>query len=250
MISNSRPLIYSKSILEIDAIMILTRRSALWASSTLGLLSNPPSLEVRYQELEILACVDLICTVTPVSFRQSVSKTQHFLYRGGEIVSAKAAPKIANPEPDLLLEGTYDDSFALDYFACLERELGTFPARPSTGHVATSDPSEAARWGEPVSVWPLGTNWAYVWPRDTPVFFPPLSNHRDCHQTNLALSMRLEDALRHKRELLFASWFEDDDVRLAASKPYLSFNSAFLTVPMKHDDEVKRELQKRGYGLH
>jgi hypothetical protein len=233
-------------------MMILTRRAALVASSAMGLVSYPPPpVTLEYQELTLDTCADLICNLTPVSFRQSVRKTQHFLYRGSEddVLASPATPKVASPEPDLLIEGTYDDPLALDYFTCLESKLGASPVRPSTGHVATSDPGEAAKWGEPVSVWPLGTNWAYVWPRETQLFFPTKSI-RDCQQSNFFLNLHLEDALRLKREVLFASWFEDADEHLLSSEPYVSFESAFLTIPMRYDEEIKRELWKRHYGLN
>eukprot|EP00980_Cylindrotheca_fusiformis_P011417 scaffold2644_cov129-Cylindrotheca_fusiformis.AAC.7 len=227
-------------------MLLTSRRDLLSAGSLLGILSLSPLELIVHPKLTIADCADLICTMTPPSFRESVKMTQHFLYRGGDLLSC---PNIASADPDLLVEGTYEDITALAYFECLENELGAFPARPSTGHVATSDPTEASKWGDPVSVWPLGTSWAYAWPRERNVFFPPNSNST-CRQSDIVLSLQLEQALLHDREVLFASWFENGSQHLGRSQPFSSLQSAFLTIPMSADDEVKRELKKREYGIN
>mmetsp|Transcript_27737 Transcript_27737/g.61082 ORF Transcript_27737/g.61082 Transcript_27737/m.61082 type:complete len:363 (+) Transcript_27737:60-1148(+) len=157
---------------------------------------------------------------------------------------------IYSPYPDLMLPETYGyDSKALDYFERLEDRLSSFQrrrrptvtttrtetqipkfptgfspfatyhrqprrrlvAKPSNGHIATSDPLEAGRWGRVVSVWPLVTeldndtnyfyyyhqqqdatpknrdnnnsNFSYVWPRNRPTFYSAMTTAEDNEDT-------------------------------------------------------------------
>jgi hypothetical protein len=110
------------------------------------------------------------------------------------------------PLPDLLILETHGyDQRALEYFEGLEQRLISkrvqlttnniinnnnnnsaspffFMAMPSNGHIATSDPHEASKWGTMVvSVWPVGSQWSYVWPRNRSVFYDYNDDHRSSH---------------------------------------------------------------------
>lgn len=209
------------------------------------------------------------------------------------------------PEPDLLLPGTYgddDSGAALEYFECLEGRLLLLPmstaapdgamrtttepttstataaairitARPSNGHIGTSDPEEAALWGADavVSVWPLGDELSYVWPQDRATFFPFSSSKfndvdDDPHRSSaavgknesctdddrLVVDVDLEKALTLQREVLFASRFRDGSVPVSGlhdDDALLHRTSAFLAIPIEFDTRLRRQLEKRSYGL-
>lgn len=176
---------------------------------------------------------------TPIAFRQAVRKSGgRFLYRGADNNPAGPIQRVTlqDPEPDLLLPGTYDDPAALTYFECLEHRLmtgdATTVALPSNGHVGTSDVAGAEQWGPVVSVWPLGEKLFYVWQHDRETFFPPsassssLDNILVCAQDRFVIDSGLEDALRQKREVLFYS--------SGFRQPQGTTNriSPFLTIPM------------------
>jgi len=180
---------------------------------------------------------DFICSYAPLEYRLAVAATGKFLYRGEDAVSA---PNILAPDPDLLLPGTYDDEGAIDYFQCLEKRLSTITdARPSLGHIATSDQSEASQWGEAVSVWPLGDKFSYVWPEKERLFFPTESK---CESGDFAINRDLEGALELGHEVLFSSSF-DKPASLPSS---ISDNtiSAFLAVPSTYNSIIQ-ELMKQ-----
>ena len=223
--------------------MILDRRQAIVTSGSIFL---PPFAKELLGYLAIDNCTDFICNYTPFSFREAVKLEDLFLYRGNNIPLNDVA-QMVDPKPDLLMEGIYDDPLALKYFECIEKRLDAFSARPSTGHIATSNQQEAGKWGETVSVWPLGSSWAYVWPEDTEIFFP--TKWKDhCDGSELVLNQRVDDALHSNREVLFTSWF-DDHQAISLPKSFECLRSAFLIIPSRFDSQLKIELQKRNYGL-
>lgn len=158
---------------------------------------------------------------------------------------------IQNPEPDLLWPETYNDNpMALSYFQCLEERLSppssstsgnnnynnnsnnvTVIARPTNGHIGTSDSKEAGKWGDVVSIWPLGDTISYVWPQDRETFcdidqatatatkrrkenpgkVQHLSNNFLCEKDKLVINQNLVDALVQSREVLFTTsgWTEE-----------------------------------------
>lgn len=217
----------------------------------------------------------------PVDFLRAVRESGgRFLYRGAE-ESYRDVPEVFDPVPDLLLPETYgNDRGAVEYFEQLEALLvakqeqqhgaaavtttTTHLAKPSNGHIATSDPSEAGKWGPIVSVWPLlgptealhndkgnrpprlhrtcaatasSSSFSYVWLRNRPVFYDgsqrgTLRGKDDA----LVIDRQLADALvaRGGREVLFAT-------------PPCS--AAFLAVPAGFDRGLRAELERIGYGL-
>ena len=108
----------------------------------------------------------------PADFLDAVRESGRLLYRG-EV--ALKAPKLLCPPFDLFDENTYNEKNAVIFFHCLEHSFASwgYKARPSLGHIGTSDLSEASKWGEAVSVWPLSDGeWSYVWPRNESTFDP------------------------------------------------------------------------------
>lgn len=184
--------------------------------------------------------VTFLCMHTPRQLREAVRDSGgHFLYRGND----GAAPRIFHPEPDLLREGTYDDPQALAYFECLEGRLSGVPARPSTGHMATSVVEDAALWGEVVSIWPLGSHLSFVWPHDERTFVPDST----CPRSELVIDRDLSLALKQGREILFTSWFDSNDVFPEGVS--LTWISAFVAMPSQFDQELLRLLSVRRFGL-
>lgn len=182
--------------------------------------------------------VDLLCQYTPPDFRSAVRQSSRFLYRGEEILR----PSILHPAPDLLMEGTYTDDSALEYFRCLEKKLKS-RAKPSTGHIGTANYNDAAEWGGVVSVWPLGNHLSYTYPRNSNLFFPG-----DCSSDELIMDHNLVTGLSAGREVLFASWF-DEEVKDLPPEMSPSWISAFLAIPSSEDDKLKSDLERRNYGL-
>jgi hypothetical protein len=184
-----------------------------------------------------------ICNYTPQVFRLAVAATWCFLYRGETTIASHHGATVLDPEPDLLLPGTYDDPSALAYFQCLEQRLqhrGS-TARPSTGHIATSDVSQASQWGQAVSVWPLGDSMSYVWPRRNEVFFPTTRKY-NCPGDDLAIDQDLSLALNLGHEILFKSKFQGtDSLPAVLTGPR---TSAFLAIPVSFDATL-RGIAKR-----
>jgi hypothetical protein len=204
----------------------------------------------------------LICEFTPRVLRQAVQQSGgRFLYRGAD--DATIQRRIDHPDPDLLVPGTYDDPDALPYFQCLERQLylqqqpqqqqsqqqtdaKEILALPSTGHVATSDAKEASAWGSVVSVWPLGSEFSFVWPKERNDIFPGGT----CPDKTLVVDRQLDLALALNREVLFASSFPRGVENPQRGIPIsVASRSAYIMIPMEEDQELRRRLEERNYGL-
>jgi hypothetical protein len=138
-------------------MIMFSRRDLLYSALV------PPLLSC-YRENRVLSleeCAGIICKETPKELYQAVTESRRMLYRGEDVERAS----ILTLKPDLLDESTYNDPRALAYFRCMETYLNqkrSF-ARPSTGHIATSSIEDAIPWGNPVSIWPLGQHWSYLW---------------------------------------------------------------------------------------
>jgi hypothetical protein len=210
--------------------------------------------------------VQVLWKYCPDEFMRAVQDSQRFLYRGE--ASDISAPVILNPKPDLLVPGTYDDPGALQYFEWMERELSglsrrtTDPdssasesskvlgklnrcavktvsevVRPSRGHVATSDERIAANWGTPLSVWPLGGSFSYVWPRNRPLLFPGGGETLD----DLVVNKDLDIALSAGREVLFSTSSAGSDLDL--------HGPAYMAFPKSVEPELREQLRSIRYGL-
>lgn len=256
-------------------VAIPSRRAALTAgASTLLNLSGDHHHPLGYSNniIDIVSssspaqqlCSNLICNYTPLAFRTAVAATEKFLYRGeGDDI---AQPTILAPPPDLLLPGTYVDPAALYYFQCLEQRLiedntntnDTYNgrprrinrnnncARPSLGHIATSDRKEASQWGQAVTIWPMGESLSFVYPLKRKVFFPYASTTtttattKECRsEDELAMNHDLAFALEQGHEVMFASEFTARGQTLPKMIPGgRSVKSAFLVVPAEFEDSL------------
>ncbi len=85
--------------------------------------------------------------------------TGRFLYRG----AGTAGITVEVSEPDLLVPGTYPPE-GTAFFRRLEAQLArrASPAKPSTGHIAVANQTEAGLWGAAHSCWPTGP-FHYAW---------------------------------------------------------------------------------------
>ena len=217
-------------------IVIPSRRAVLVAGASTILALSDGGNSHQY-DVSPSSLSDLICNYTPRAFRAAVAATGTFLYRGENDIYP---PMILAPKPDLLLPGTYDDPTALAYFQCLEKRLlaAHIDARPSLGHIATSDKSEAAQWGDAVTIWPMGESLSYVWPRREKVFFPAPTQ---CPSDELAINRDLEVALKQGHEVLFYSEFAKGTM---LPKEFPGATSAFLAVPARFESSLFDLIKK------
>lgn len=129
---------------------------------------------------EIVQYIQLHCNKR---FLHSVrSSNYNFLYRGEQVTTSSTDSSvlsafIINDPCDLLDPNTYQSSEAALYFAQLEKQLSArqsdgYSVKPSNGHLATTCPKEAAKWGKPMSIWPIGESVDFMWLRNGGVFWP------------------------------------------------------------------------------
>jgi hypothetical protein len=238
--------------------------SSISNSNTLTIASMMPPPAAVWNPDGLQPVVDLICTSTPPIFREAVFKSRgRFLYRGDDDDDSTASNnnknefgRLCHPLPDLVVPGTYSETNddALNYFQCLERQLLYQDVRPSNGHLGTPKASDAAAWGQVVSIWPLGSELAYAWPRYRTAFYDPSGasgqNNKQCPGDKIQLDSGLKSALLDGRELLFTSWYKQRrDKPKPPSFVDSSWISAFVAVPIQQDAELRRMLQLRKYGL-
>ncbi len=195
-----------------------------------------------------------IVTSTPRAFREAVAQTRGtFLYRGQQQPTSSTnspiimAGHVCSPLPDLLFQETYNSKEALEYFQCLEDYLAlqNIVAKPSTGHIGTSSKKNAQEWGNVVSIWPLGTQLSFVYPKRNREFVSSFTvgTYSDCREEEFGINTNLETALQEGREVLFASWYGANHYTVAPT-------SSFLAVPQKYDRKLKRLLESVNYGLN
>ncbi len=187
---------------------------------------------------------------TPTEFIDAVMRTERFLYRGEEEVGMNCA--LMTPEPDLLLLDTYGNNDALGYFEQLEKctSISTskdkmFQVRPSNGHIGTSVYSDAAVWGAPVSVWPVGSAFSYAYPRYRTLFFDEITNPvkastigSNC-RVDVDYDHDLTNALKMGKEIMFATLTFDAHTNTSTREGSLRLDdSAFVAIPSKYDRDV------------
>lgn len=174
---------------------LLERRHVIvLATASFGYQTPPTSSCVP-----LAKAVELIQQQCPPTFRTAVQQSGHFLYRGESVTE----PCILNPPSDLLDPSTYgsnDSAAALSFFQCLQDRYATARLRPSTGHLGTARRVEAATWGPPCTVWPLGQPFHYQWPAQGRLFYPDST----C-ESAFVTDIGLVEALRNDKEILFRS---------------------------------------------
>ena len=88
-----------------------------------------------------------------------VASDYNFLYHGLDPEEA-VFPSVQTSKPcDLLNPDTYASEEAASYFAALDRRMAKelkSPVLPSNGHLATTCPKAAGKWGVAASIWPMG----------------------------------------------------------------------------------------------
>ncbi len=232
----------------------ISRRSCLVLAAASSVTLGPPApgnalvgvASTAARPCTLAAAVALIRESCSPSFLSAVEESGHLLYRGERATFSRGVPltgmatdaALLQPAPDLLIAGTYDDPAAQRYFQRLEQSLSARGAlvRPSIGHIGTSVLEDAIAWGQPVSVWPLGRQLHYAWPRERRDFFASAGSGRggsadgDASDaaSDLVIDDRLADALSRGRELLFAT----------------DSASAFVAVPVAASAELLRRLHE------
>lgn len=169
------------------------RRHFLFQSATaLSFYISPEKFEC----LDISGALALIREQCPPFFLNAVRESRCFLYRGETV----DCPTILSPVPDLLSLSTYSEGQdAVDFFMCLEEKFSSFNVRPSLSHIVTASRSQASLWGPPVTVWPLGSDFGYAWPKHRPLFYPGECN------ASYSINSDFVSALREKREVMLSS---------------------------------------------
>jgi hypothetical protein len=209
---------------------IQDRRHIIQSLATiLTVVSNNDNCRiVPSQSMNLEKAFDFIDLYCPSTFKDAVIESGCFLYRGEEGI---LQPTFLAPPPDLLESSTYNDDNALVFFSCLERELKSSHhlARPSTGHIGTSNSTAAEGWGNVVSIWPAGSSISYVFPMTRTLFFPGT-----CQDDFFVVNRDLPLALKLGKEVLFAT----------QGLKYFP-ESSFLAIPATYDLEIHQKLVER-----
>jgi hypothetical protein len=127
------------------------------------------------------------------------------MWRGGD------PPGIQRPPSDLLNSDIYGDA-GVAFFSTLAKIANEFGVEPANAHIATGSKDDAAAWGSPVSVWPIGEQFQHMFWESRRLIYDPavddLPFTRDV-QTLLAqtgtpvVGKHLHFALEDSREVLF-----------------------------------------------
>ena len=203
-------------------------------------VSNYPVVATNTKEI-----AEYIINECNSDFLRSVAKSNYnFLYRGLSPEQSIAAsggkqPRailLKNESFDLLDPSTYESNDAAGYFQRLEEDMITrgLTVKPSNSHMGTTCPKEASRWGQAVSVWPLGEQGVeFAWIAEGGYFWPNDNNKKQTivttssnKQSNNKQSV-LEDALQGD------TW----DIMFRA-------DNGFIVVPAEKDEELRGYLKE------
>ena len=200
-----------------------------------SLLNKPAIVQLDSRDLSFDEAVAVIKKETPPSYIDAVRLAGgRFLYRGESIQTCS----FMSPEPDLLRFDTYSDEIALDYFKRLEECINKLDGgrneivRPSNGHIATATYSEAAKWGTPVSIWPIGSKLSFAYPKDRELFYDGTTapTSRRGWNEDLIIDDNLKEALVLGKEVMFGTTKSG------------SFHSSFVAVPSHFDERLQSIL--------
>mmetsp|Transcript_9869 Transcript_9869/g.17823 ORF Transcript_9869/g.17823 Transcript_9869/m.17823 type:complete len:295 (-) Transcript_9869:1292-2176(-) len=180
-------------------------------------------------------------------FVSSVVKSNYnFLYRGLSVDESEAVVRnnlaaiMVKDEPhDLLDPDTYQSNEAVSYFRSLEKDMiaNGLSIKPSNGHIATTCPKEAARWGAAVSIWPLGEKGVdFAWLEDGGMFWPINGGGRGKSRSVVTTSTSISD-IGDKGALSEALQGDTWDVMFRA-------DNGFLAVSAELDNELRTYLMK------
>jgi hypothetical protein len=131
-----------------------------------------------------------------------IASDYSFLYYG--VDGAKDGKPSIHTEKfnaDLLSLDTYGTKEAVDYFQSVESILAQELVKPSNGHLMSTSPKDAAKWGTAASIWPV--NGAhYAWFQDGGLFYPRDNDVRSIVRDDFIVDGKdcgresLEDALK------------------------------------------------------
>jgi len=158
-----------------------------------------------------------------------IASDYKFLYRGVTNLGPNEI-RMERPKTDLLSEGTYGSTQALDLFQGVQRVLEKDAVNPTNGHLATSSAKDAGEWGVAGSIWPVNGSH-YAWFQDGGLFYPRPNNSAIVARKDLIVDGKdcgkesLEDALRS----------DSCEVMVASEQ--------FLVVPASMDDRLREALQ-------
>jgi len=146
---------------------------------------------------------------------------------------------VKDEQHDLLGPDTYQSSGAASYFRSLEKDMiaNGLSVKPSNGHIATTCPVEASRWGTAVSIWPMGEKGVdFAWLEDGGMFWPINGGGRRKSRSVVTPSTSLSD-IGDKGELSQALRGDTWDVMFRA-------DNGFLAVSAGLDKELRTYLMK------
>jgi hypothetical protein len=233
-----------KSLIFNLCFLLLTPRDAFLKSSLSLIATSRIGIQNR-STITFKNAVSIIAKNTPRKFLDAVSSAGGKpLYRGeGEIECM-----LMKPDPDLLLPDTYADAQALEYFRGLEKFLteiestrtnqdenanGVFVAKPSTGHIATPSSEEARNWGVPMTVWPIGKEFSFVYPTQRKLFYHDSTTTTPLYtREDLEVNSNLKEALVRGNEVMFAT----RDI-------FGSISSAYIAVPEVYSRKLLSALK-------
>ncbi|KAL3812195.1 hypothetical protein ACHAXA_009669 [Cyclostephanos tholiformis] len=188
-----------------------------------------------------------ITNVGNTKFLSSVRRSNYkFLYRGlsSDEVEAVAnndelAAIIIKEEPfDLLDSNTYNSTESVIYFQDMEHEMTAMrmPLKPSNSHIGTTNPKDAARWGQAASIWPLGEEGVdFAWLADGGSFWPTGELHIK-ERNGITSSMKVPGD--GKCDGLSEALLEDSlEIMFRA-------DNGFVAVPDELDKELRKHLSE------
>jgi hypothetical protein len=126
------------------------------------------------------------------------------MWRGGDAIG------IQHPPSDLLDKRVYGEAGIL-FFSALAEVADETKVKPADAHIATGSSEDALAWGPPVSIWPIGDEFHFI-------FWATRSLIYDSRQDDLAensiedvlarlgppvIGQNLDEALTSSKEVLF-----------------------------------------------
>jgi hypothetical protein len=126
------------------------------------------------------------------------------MWRGGDAVG------IQHPLSDLFDKRAYGIA-GTSFFAALAKVADETKVQPADAHIATGSRKDALAWGPPVSVWPIGDEFHFIFWTTRDLIYDSLQDDLAGHNINdvlarlgpLVISQKLDDALDSSKEVLF-----------------------------------------------
>lgn len=225
---------HNTRITELQLFFILNRRNAL--KEAVAPFIAPVKTDAHIEQLSFSSIEEVAQFIRRncnSSYLQSVrSSGYNFMYRGECInlpSQIKNIPAFNMNVPfDLLDSDTYQSTEAASFFRRLDNRLTDQGSnvKPSNGHLATTCPKEAAKWGTAVSIWPIGEkNVEFSWLENGCVYWP-LPGGAIEPKVVFGNDSGLDNALKRDAcEIMFRA------------------DNGFLGIPVEFDDKLKYALE-------